>query len=266
MNWRVAKSVETLRLQLNKAFPLRSKLSDGGIGDAKHASRSSDHNPWVKDRKGVGVVTARDFTHDPQKGIDCHWLADVLVKNRDPRIKYIIWNRQICSSKTSPWKWRPYSGVNAHTKHLHLSVNSEPNHYDSTDAWKLDAFDEVDDIARVIDEPQATSVNTIAATPQAGASTSPDNFRAFIPQIDRARSWIRNAVAGTGLGSVLAVVFGAPVWVQIALFVLVLTIVIGAIVVFVKYHDKIFAYVTSMNTLRATEGVANPIVSGDTPK
>lgn len=137
MAWRVAESLETLRKQLNEAFPKRSKASDGGIGDAKHASRSSDHNPWVKDKKGVGIVTARDFTHDPKTGIDCQWLADTLVKNKDPRIKYIIWNHQICSSATSPWKWRPYSGVNAHTKHLHLSVSDAATKYDSTKAWKL---------------------------------------------------------------------------------------------------------------------------------
>jgi hypothetical protein len=136
--WRVAESLQTLLKQLNEAFPRRSKASDGSIGDARHqASKSSDHNPHVK-LKGQGIVTARDFTHDPQTGIDCQWLADTLVKNKDPRIKYIIWNRQICSSKTSPWAWRRYSGVNAHTKHLHLSVDTDPKLFDSTKPWKLD--------------------------------------------------------------------------------------------------------------------------------
>jgi len=137
MAWRVAEALETLRKQLNEAFPKRSKASDGGIGDAKHASRSSDHNPYIIN-KGVGVVSARDFTHDPRTGIDCQWLADTLVKNKDPRIKYIIWNKQICSSQSSPWKWRPYKGVNGHTKHLHLSVIGEAKLYDSTKPWKLD--------------------------------------------------------------------------------------------------------------------------------
>ena len=147
--WRVAPALETLRHQLNEAFPKRSKASDGGIGDVKHQSRNSDHNAWVKDSKGKGVVTARDFTHDPKTGIDCQWLADSLVKSKDSRIKYIIWNKQICSS-TKAWEWRPYKGVNGHTHHLHLSVNADPKHYDSVRQWKLDfPKEKADDIARV---------------------------------------------------------------------------------------------------------------------
>lgn len=138
MGWRIANSLEQLRKQLNTAFPNRSKASDGGIGDAAHASRSSDHNPWVKDSHGVGVVTARDFTHDPKGGLDCHWLAKQLVRSRDSRIKYIIWNRQICSSEKSPWQWRPYSGANAHTHHLHISVKPQSQFYDSIMDWDLD--------------------------------------------------------------------------------------------------------------------------------
>lgn len=152
--WRIAEALETLRKQLNEAFPKRSKASDGGIGDTAHASRSSDHNPWLEDAKGKGIVTARDFTHDPKTGIDCQWLADTLVKNKDPRIKYIIWNKQICSS-TKGWEWRSYKGVNAHQHHLHLSVNPDPKYYDSTRQWKLDfPKEKADDVARV--KPSAT--------------------------------------------------------------------------------------------------------------
>lgn len=121
--WQIARSLDTLLAQLNTAHPARSRASDGGIGDAAHASRNSDHNPWfVLD--GVPLVTARDYTHDPLAGLDCQRLADALRTSRDPRIKYVIWNRQIMSGAAgpSPWAWRPYSGSNPHTKHLHLSV------------------------------------------------------------------------------------------------------------------------------------------------
>lgn len=134
-NWYIAPALEVLRHQLNALYPLRSKASDGGIGDTNHANRSSDHNPHVRDEQGRGVVTARDFTHDPANGLDCNELAKALVASRDPRIKYIIWNRQICSSKTSPWKWRPYKGTNPHDKHLHLSVSAE--RYGDIAAWNL---------------------------------------------------------------------------------------------------------------------------------
>jgi hypothetical protein len=138
MAWRLAKSLDTLRKQINSAYADRSKASDGTIGDAAHASRSSDHNPWVKDGK-TGIVTAIDFTHDPAKGLDAGVLADALVASRDSRIKYVIWNRRIISGAggTSPWKWRKYAGSNPHNKHVHLSVKSRKASYDDTSLWDI---------------------------------------------------------------------------------------------------------------------------------
>jgi hypothetical protein len=135
MAWRVAHSLNTLLAQLNALAPKRSKLSDGSIGDTAHQNRSSDHNPWYPP-PGGGIVTARDFTHDPAGGLDCHRLADVLANRRDTRIKYIIWNRRILSGRQgpSPWVWRAYSGANPHTQHLHLSVVAS-SACDSTAPW-----------------------------------------------------------------------------------------------------------------------------------
>lgn len=140
MAWRVATSLDVLLRQLNTLAPKRSKLSDGGIGNAEHASRSSDHNPWVQ-LGGVGIVSARDFTHDPANGLDCEALYQALVKSRDKRIKYVIWNRTITSGAAgpSPWVRRPYDGINAHTKHLHLSVVSTAALFDNAAPWNLGA-------------------------------------------------------------------------------------------------------------------------------
>jgi hypothetical protein len=136
--WRMALSLDKLLAEINSFAPKRSKASDGGIGDAAHASRNSDHNPWhVVD--GVGVVTARDFTHDPAGGLDCDVLADKLIRSADPRIKYIIWNRRIVSGtgqKQAAWKWRRYTGKNGHTKHLHISV--KPENCDEKTGWAID--------------------------------------------------------------------------------------------------------------------------------
>ncbi|MQB02542.1 MAG: hypothetical protein GEU78_20460, partial [Actinobacteria bacterium] len=77
MAWRVARSLLTLRDQVDAAAPNRSKRSDGTIGDAAHASRSSDHNPWVKDG-ATGVVTAIDLTHDPAGGANMHTISEAL--------------------------------------------------------------------------------------------------------------------------------------------------------------------------------------------
>lgn len=138
MAWRLAKSLERLRTQLNAKNPNRNKASDGTVGDAAHASRSSDHNPWVKDG-GTGVVTACDVTHDPAGGCDAGLLADVLIASCDPRIKYVIWNRRICAGTEGPqpWAWRKYTGASPHDHHVHISVKADKAHYDDARDWAL---------------------------------------------------------------------------------------------------------------------------------
>lgn len=136
MAWRVAKCLEVLREQINKAAPGRSIASDGTIGDESHQSRDSDHNAWVKDGS-MGVVTAMDITHDPAHGVDAGKLAEALRVSGDPRIKYIISNRRIANPSISGGAWRPYSGSNPHDKHFHISVQPSKAFYDSTAAWKL---------------------------------------------------------------------------------------------------------------------------------
>lgn len=130
MAWRLAKSLERLRREINAMAPNRNKSHDGTIGDAAHASRKSDHNPWVDD----GVVTAIDITHDPQNGVDCNKIVKALKDSKDPRQKYIIWNSQIWNPSVSP-DWRPYGGSNPHTQHFHLSVVPQRALYDSEKDW-----------------------------------------------------------------------------------------------------------------------------------
>ena len=140
MSWKLAESLERLRGQVNAAYPSRSKISDGTIGDADHASRSSDHNPHVRDGGG-GVVTAMDITHDPESGCDAALIAETIVSSRDNRVKYLIWDRQMISSYSArgyaAWEWRPYTGANPHTKHVHISVSEQKYLYDSVDDWQL---------------------------------------------------------------------------------------------------------------------------------
>ena len=138
-DWRVAHALEKYRAQINAARPDRKKGDDGTIGDAAHASRSSDHNPWVMDG-AMGVVTAMDITHDPVGGVDTYKLADVQHPKKDRRLKYVISNRRIFSSVTSPWTWRPYSGSNPHDHHAHVSVQSTKSLYDNTDDWDFGDF------------------------------------------------------------------------------------------------------------------------------
>src|SRR5882757_10204183 len=125
MTWRVARSLDVLLDELNRAFPSRSKASDGSIGDTNHLAEGwteSDHNPWYPLPNG-GIVTARDYTHDPASGVDIGQLSDELAASRDPRVKYIIANGWILDSRPqfNPWQWVRYTGSNPHDHHLHLS-------------------------------------------------------------------------------------------------------------------------------------------------
>jgi hypothetical protein len=143
MTWRVAYSLDKLLQQLNSLAPNRSRASDGSIGDAAHQAEgsASDHNPWY----GPGIVTARDFTHDPAGGLDCNKLAAALIASRDPRIKYLIWQGRIVDSRPEfrPWTWQPSSG---HYQHLHLSVMATAS-ADDARPWSLPGLTQEDDVS-----------------------------------------------------------------------------------------------------------------------
>lgn len=125
---RAAHSLTALLKQINARFPNRDRASDGGIGDAAHRLRISDHNP-----DNNGVFHARDFDHDPDaNGLDCERLNRELRTSGDPRIKYVIFNRYIWWPSGTG---RAYTGANAHTSHLHLSVL--PGIGDNDSPWRL---------------------------------------------------------------------------------------------------------------------------------
>src|SRR6185369_17583336 len=133
MSWRVARSLEVLRNQINAMAPDRDKSSDGTIGDERHQATKSEHNPDAN-----GVVRAMDISHDPAHGVNARKIAEALIISRDPRILYVISNGEIASSQTAPWQWRKYSGSNGHFHHFHISVVSQPSLYDSLRPWALD--------------------------------------------------------------------------------------------------------------------------------
>jgi peptidoglycan hydrolase-like protein with peptidoglycan-binding domain len=119
MSWRLARGLEKLRDQVNALWPARSKESDGSVGDASHSARLSDHNP-----DDAGVVHAIDLTHDPKGGFDSYAFADMMLKKQDHRLKYVISNRRIGSGPAGPAAgvWRPYTGINPHNHHCHISI------------------------------------------------------------------------------------------------------------------------------------------------
>jgi hypothetical protein len=118
----LSKAADTLRDQINDTFVDRSRKADGWIGDLKHQSRKSDHNP-----RPSGEVCAIDIDAglSDEQGIS-HALADQLrlAAKKDKRISYIIHAGKIASAK-SLWKFRKYRGINPHHKHIHISF--KPN-------------------------------------------------------------------------------------------------------------------------------------------
>jgi len=136
---RLAKSLVELRKEVDEFSPNRDRSSDGWIGDASHASRNSDHNPWINDGKDR-VVSAIDIDHDPAHGVDGAQIVKWFQRKRDPRIKYFIFNHYIYAGDGGPEPWMPraYHGANGHTHHIHISVKPDKKHYDDGSEWDFD--------------------------------------------------------------------------------------------------------------------------------
>jgi hypothetical protein len=147
---RIARSLDTLRTQVNAVAPGRSKSSDGWIGDAAHAASKSDHNA-----DSGGVVRALDITHDPKNGFDSWAFAEMLRQKRDSRIKYVISNGRAYvgnhgtwnGKNVGAWAWFKYTGSNSHAHHVHISVlgktasgdpGDDPRSWDIAGPWKAE--------------------------------------------------------------------------------------------------------------------------------
>lgn len=142
-NWKRCKALIQLVSQVNAAYPGRDTSSDGSVGDADHASRDSDHNPWVIDpADNVGVVTAQDIDEDLNETThSIKGIVDAIVASRDIRVKYVIYEGQMCRSYPAhglkAWEWGPYTGKNAHKHHAHISVKAEKEFWNDDSPWSI---------------------------------------------------------------------------------------------------------------------------------
>ena len=125
MTPKLCKAGQQLRLQVDDAFSNRQRSSDGWLGDARHSSRTSDHNPDAN-----GVVRAIDISRNLSGAKEPDLMPDLAdqirlcAKRGDKRISYIIFDGKIASVR-SLWRWRPYKGINAHVKHCHVSFTKK---------------------------------------------------------------------------------------------------------------------------------------------
>lgn len=136
--WRLARALVALLEYVDSVWT-RSHPTDGTVGDLSHQARRSDHNP-----NSAGVVTAGDVgVYDRAHG---DRLVAELVASRDPRIKYIIFNRRIWRSYDKPgipaWTPTTYTGSNSHTNHVHISVSSSATLYDDPSPWNIELKEE----------------------------------------------------------------------------------------------------------------------------
>jgi len=118
----LCKAGQQLREQFDDSYPDRDRRSDGWIGDTRHQSRPSDHNP---DEQGIvrAIDIDRDISGTPKPDLMPD-IADQLrlaAKRGEKRISYIIFEGRIASAKKA-WAWRPCNdGANKHNHHMHVS-------------------------------------------------------------------------------------------------------------------------------------------------
>ena len=123
----LCKAGQQLREQIDDSYPERDRTSDGWIGDARHSSRNSQHNPDAE-----GIVRAIDVDRDLSGKAKPDLMPDLAdqirlcakSKKDGGRISYLIFDGRIASSKKG-WAWRPYDGLNRHVKHLHVSFTKK---------------------------------------------------------------------------------------------------------------------------------------------
>ena len=120
----LCKAGQQLRLQVDDSFGDRDRTSDGWVGDLRHQSRPSDHNPDSK-----GIVRAIDIDRDLAGKAKPDLMPDLadqirLCAKSDKRISYVIFNGRIASSRMG-FRWRKYTGSSPHDHHCHVSFTTK---------------------------------------------------------------------------------------------------------------------------------------------
>jgi hypothetical protein len=120
----LCKAGQQLREQVDDIFVDRDRRSDGWIADARHQKAgTSDHIPDPSN----GIVRGLDLDANLDSRANTSvYLADQIREcaKRDKRIKYVIHKGKIASAK-SLWRFRPYTGINRHDSHIHISFSKK---------------------------------------------------------------------------------------------------------------------------------------------
>lgn len=123
--WVLAPSLVVLAAQIETVWP-EPEPGDGTVASKAHdqTSPNSDHRPAPHDDWTMAIVRAIDSGETSEQVTQ--EIVDALVRSRDPRIMYLIYEGRSCWSVARngflAWVWQPYGGVNPHEGHFHLST------------------------------------------------------------------------------------------------------------------------------------------------
>jgi hypothetical protein len=232
MTWRLAQSLVVLRGQIDAMYPNRSKVTDGTISG--YAGSISSHNP-----NADGVVCALDITTGDYPGgismAQSYALADAIRLEllAAPRglYTYLIHHMEppyvpspgayiAHGGPASLWQWIPYTGIDPHTSHIHVSVDwdiaageaaSGQDPYDLTTPWHLATTSTqsgtITPIQSEEDELMAAKDELLARIAQVVAWED-EQFKALKAQADTNRNmlagFVRDEVNGVPLGLLTA--------------------------------------------------------------
>lgn len=130
----LTKGLTNVRAEFNATFGGRDKKSDGWIGDYKHSTGSSGHNP---DKTGKGeyrdgdskdevraIDVDKDLRDASGRGVTMERVVQYILTKLRAGVympfRYIIFNRRIWT-RSNGWRTQDYTGPNGHTEHAHFS-------------------------------------------------------------------------------------------------------------------------------------------------
>jgi hypothetical protein len=148
--------------------------------------------------------------------------------------------------------------IQEHTKHfvaaLTASITEEDEGNSNDFAGTIVGSDAVNISSEVIADPNSLPV-PLPVTSESGEEVpqpEPSNqYTAFIPHIDSAKSWLKRGFSGTVVGTAWAFYTNQPMEIRIAFIGLLFTLIITTVIVFIKYHKQIFDLVLQINQLNA---------------
>ena len=138
MTWRLAKSIDRLKDEIEAAYPGTTVWT---IGDEDHQSSWSDHNP----NECCDVVCAADVKGNA--GLDLPAFVRHLITKPHPNLRYVIFNRKIYQRKND-FAPEDYNGRNAHADHVHVSAGNGPdgrsttNYDNGSTSWRIASIDD----------------------------------------------------------------------------------------------------------------------------